>query len=59
MSEKLKTYTFLQQLEQGYIRIPRIQRGYAQGRQTKKVDEIRRTFLHTLFQVIKGERPST
>lgn len=59
MSEKLKTYTFLEQLEQGYIRIPRIQRGYAQGRQTKKVDEIRRTFLHTLFQVIKGERPST
>lgn len=59
MSEKLKTYTFLQQLEQGYIRIPRIQRGYAQGRQTKKVDEIRRTFLHTLFQVIKGKRLST
>lgn len=59
MSEKLKTYTFLQQLEQGYIRIPRIQRGYAQGRQTKKVDDIRKTFLHTLFQVIKGKRPST
>lgn len=59
MSEKLKTYTFLQQIEQGYIRIPRIQRGYAQGRQTKKVDEIRRNFLHTLFQVIKGERQFT
>lgn len=59
MSEKLKTYTFLQQLEQGNIRIPRIQRGYAQGRQTKKVDEIRRTFLHTLFQVIRGKRPLT
>lgn len=59
MSEKLKTYTFLQQLEQGYIRIPRIQRGYAQGRQTKKVDDIRKTFLHTLFQVIKGKRSST
>ncbi len=59
MSEKLKKYTFLQQIEQGYIRIPRIQRGYAQGRQTKKVDEIRRNFLHTLFQVIKGERPFT
>jgi len=59
MSEKLKTYNFLQQLEQGYIRIPRIQRGYAQGRQTKKVDGIRKTFLHTLFQVIKGNRAST
>lgn len=58
MSERLKTYTFRQQLQQGYIRIPRIQRGYAQGRQTKKVDDIRKTFLHTLFQVIKGERPS-
>jgi len=57
MSEKLKTYTFLQQLEQGYIRIPRIQRGYAQGRQTKKVEDIRKSFLHTLFQVIKGKRP--
>lgn len=59
MSEKLKTYTFLQQLNQGYIRIPRIQRGYAQGRQTKKIEDIRKTFLHTLFQVIKGKRPST
>ncbi|MBD5260655.1 MAG: DUF262 domain-containing protein [Bacteroides sp.] len=59
MSEKLKTYTFLQLLEQGYICIPRIQRGYAQGRQTKKIDEIRRNFLHTLFQVIKGERQFT
>lgn len=59
MGEKLKTYTFLQQLEQGYIRIPRIQRGYAQGRQTKKIEDIRKTFLHTLFQVIKGRRPST
>ncbi len=59
MSEKLKKYNFLQQLEQGYIRIPRIQRGYAQGRLTKKVDGIRRTFLHTLFQVIKGNRKST
>lgn len=59
MSEKLKKYTFLKQLEQGYIRIPRIQRGYAQGRQTKKVDDIRKTFLHTLFQVIKGKRPYT
>ncbi|WP_289773441.1 DUF262 domain-containing protein [Phocaeicola sartorii] len=59
MSEKLKTFTFLQQLEQGYIRIPRIQRGYAQGRQTKKVEDIRKTFLHTLFQVIKGFRSST
>ncbi len=59
MSEKLKTYNFLQQIEQGYIRIPRIQRGYAQGRQTKKVDGIRKTFLHTLFQVIKGNRAST
>lgn len=59
MSEKLKTYNFLQQLEQGYIRIPRIQRGYAQGRQTKKVDGIRKNFLHILFQVIKGKRPST
>ncbi len=59
MSDKLKTYTFLQQLEQGFIRIPRIQRGYAQGRQTKKVEDIRKTFLHTLFQVIKGDRQST
>lgn len=59
MSEKLKTYNFQQLLEQGYIRIPRIQRGYAQGRQTKKVEGIRKTFLNALFQVIKGKRMST
>lgn len=58
MSEKLKKYTFKELLEQGYIRIPRIQRGYAQGRKTKKVEDIRKTFLHTLFQVIKGNQPS-
>lgn len=59
MSNNLKKYTFLHLLaQQDNIRIPRIQRGYAQGRQTKKVEDIRKTFLHTLFQVIKGHRQS-
>lgn len=41
------------------IRIPKIQRDYAQGRRNKKVDEIRKIFVHTLLLVVKGKRPET
>ena len=59
MSDNLKKYSFSDLLRQGKVRIPKIQRDYAQGRTTKKVNEIRKTFVHTLLLVIKGKRPAT
>lgn len=59
MSDNLKRYSFSDLLKQGKVRIPKIQRDYAQGRTTKKVNEIRKTFVHTLLLVIKGKRPAT
>lgn len=40
-----------------YIRIPKIQRDYAQGRVNDKVNEIRKRFVHVLMRVVKGEVP--
>lgn len=59
MSNNLKKYSFNDLLKQGKLRIPKIQRDYAQGRQNQKVDEIRKVFVHTLLLVVKGKRPST
>lgn len=59
MSDNLKKYSFNDLLKQGKIRIPKIQRDYAQGRQNQKVDEIRKVFVHTLLLVVKGKRPAT
>lgn len=47
--------SFLQLVsEVGQIRIPAIQRDYAQGRENDKVNEIRKQFVHVLMQVVKG-----
>lgn len=59
MSNELTKYSFNDLLEQGRVRIPKIQRDYAQGRRNQKVDEIRKVFVHTLLLVVKGKRPST
>lgn len=59
MSNNLKKYCFNDLLKQGKLRIPKIQRDYAQGRQSQKVDEIRKVFVHTLLLVVKGKRPAT
>lgn len=59
MSDNLKKYSFNDLLKQGKLRIPKIQRDYAQGRQSQKVDEIRKVFVHTLLLVVKGKRPAT
>lgn len=59
MSDNLKKYSFNDLLKQGKLRIPKIQRDYAQGRQSPKVDEIRKVFVHTLLLVVKGKRPAT
>ena len=59
MSDNLKKYSFIDLVSQGKLRIPKIQRDYAQGRQCQKVDEIRKVFVHTLLLVVKGKRPTT
>lgn len=59
MSNNLKKYSFCDLLKQGKIRIPKIQRDYAQGRRSQKVDEIRKVFVHTLMLVVKGNRPAS
>jgi len=59
MSDNLKKYSFCDLLKQGNLRIPKIQRDYAQGRKSQKVNEIRKVFVHTLLLVVKGKRPST
>lgn len=51
--------SFLQLVsEVGQIRIPTIQRDYAQGRENEKVSEIRKQFVHILMQVAKGDKSS-
>ncbi|MEE1090530.1 MAG: DUF262 domain-containing protein [Paludibacteraceae bacterium] len=60
MNDNLKKYSFSDLLnEQGKLRIPKIQRDYAQGRRNRKVDEIRKVFVHTLVSVVKGRRLAT
>lgn len=59
MSDNLKKYSFNDLLKQGKLRIPKIQRDYAQGRKSPKVDDIRKSFVHTLLLVIKGKRLAT
>jgi len=43
----------------GQIRIPQIQRDYAQGRRNKMVDEIRENFVRSLLLVVMGKKPET
>ncbi len=54
--EKLNFREFVKEHPQ--IRIPKIQRDYAQGRKGRKVQEIRKSFVHTLMLVAKGIRPT-
>jgi len=48
---------FTDLIEKGQIRIPQIQRDYAQGRRNKVVDEIRDNFVRSLLQVVMGKKP--
>ena len=57
MSGNLRKYSFKDLLSLGKIRIPEIQRDYAQGRLGRKVNAIRKEFVHTLLLVVKGKRP--
>ena len=59
MSDNLKKYSFIDLTSQGKLRIPKIQRDYAQGRKDQKVNNIRKEFVHSLLLVVKGKRPAT
>lgn len=59
MSDNLKKYSFQDLLKQGKIRIPKIQRDYAQGRLNKNINEIRKVFIHQLLLVVKGKKGAT
>ncbi|MBR2439741.1 MAG: DUF262 domain-containing protein [Lentisphaeria bacterium] len=59
MSENLIKYSFEDLIHQTKIRIPKIQRDYAQGRTCPNVNEIRKDFIHTLLPIVKGIRPDT
>ena len=48
-----KKYTFWKLLEDFSIEIPIIQRDYAQGRETKKVKQIRKNFLDAILEAIE------
>ena len=59
MNEPLKKYTFRELLgQEKSIRIPKIQRDYAEGRKAVKVQDIRNNFLGALMQVVVGVKPS-
>ena len=50
-----KKYTFWELLERVGIKIPIIQRDYAQGRQNKQAQDIRENFLNNLLEVLNSE----
>lgn len=54
MDEKLTDYSFEDIIGQKKIRIPMIQRDYAEGRKNKKVSDIRKNFINELLKPIFG-----
>ena len=54
----MKNYTFWDIINDNNIRMPKIQRDYAQGRKSPKVNEIRKNFVHSLIKTVKGEYES-
>jgi len=48
-------YTFWELIDKVGIKIPIIQRDYAQGRNTNRVQTIRENFLNTIFEVLKDD----
>ena len=50
-------YSFAQLASKNYIRIPNLQRVYAQGRNTDKAIEIRNNFITDLKKALDNEKP--
>ena len=59
MSNDLEKYTFEKLIHWMHVRIPKIQRDYAQGRISRSVNGIRKDFTHALILVVKGKRSGT
>lgn len=55
MDDKLTDYSFKDIIGQKKIRIPMIQRDYAEGRKNKKVSDIRKNFINELLKPIFGK----
>ena len=53
----MQAVSFWELLESSQIRIPIIQRDYAQGRRSDKVDFVREEFLHNLHDACKNNNP--
>lgn len=59
MSTDIENKSFADIIKDRVIRIPKIQRDYAQGRKQKDVEEIRNQFVRSLLLVVTGKRPFT
>lgn len=55
----IETKTFGSLIGEHQIRIPQIQRDYAQGRMNKEVSEIRDSFVRSLMWVVTGKKSET
>ncbi len=55
----IETTTFSRLIDEHQIRIPQIQRDYAQGRANREVREIRDSFVRSLMWVVTGKKPET
>lgn len=56
MSDNIDKMCFADLIKKGKIRIPQIQRDYAQGRKHKEVKEIRNHFVRNLLLVVTGKK---
>lgn len=59
MSDNIDKMCFADLIKKGKIRIPQIQRDYAQGRKNKEVKEIRNHFVRSLLLVVTGKKAET
>lgn len=55
----MKKTDFIELMESGIIRVPKIQREYAQGRTDEKAKEIRKHFVQDLFKAVLGTTPES
>lgn len=56
MNSNIDKTCFADLIKKGQIRIPQIQRDYAQGRKQKEVTEIRNHFVRSLLLVVMGKK---
>ena len=59
MNDNVDKMCFVDLIKKGKIRIPQIQRDYAQGRKHKEVNEIRNHFVRNLLLVVTGKKTET